>query len=277
MFRAEHKALVQTANIGLVNIRNIELTYFLDFFLNFGTQATLLAGLITGAISQTPAITADCPYVWKFIYFVGSAVVLALAVHMLLCTVFIVIFGEGQALRGPEGSMVTAIAGMIEEQNRVVWTFSVAIFFYVAFQGVGMYFVVMDPWVAGVCSVGVLLALWGTYLAAVRIYNRFRFDSHRTEWADQATERDLNDLNPSVQRDLFTPTQTQGPSPFSNTARRRGKVHWQLPDKPSPRPSPRGPSLDAWVDVADADETVGSGIAITGYISVKLGPGAGGW
>jgi hypothetical protein len=54
MNRAQQKAVAHEANVGLVNIRNLEVQYFGRFFSNFGTQAAFMIGFILSAISQVP-------------------------------------------------------------------------------------------------------------------------------------------------------------------------------------------------------------------------------
>ena len=202
MIQAQQKVVAQEANIALVNIRAFELKYFTNFFLNFTIQALLLVGWISGSISQTPGLDADCHYFFKFIYFVGAAIVLALGVHMMMAGVFLSVFGEGLALRGPEGSMVRAINGLVEEQITIVYVFVGAMFVYVVMQEVGMWFIVMDYPNATVCSVLVLGMLVYTYMSAMRIFNRFWWDKKRTAWqdgdgGDADIEAELNELNPS--------------------------------------------------------------------------------
>lgn len=38
MLRALHQAVVQNANLSLVHIRNLEVAYFTNFFLNFSIK-----------------------------------------------------------------------------------------------------------------------------------------------------------------------------------------------------------------------------------------------
>eukprot|EP01034_Spumella_vulgaris_P035571 gene35571-43861_t len=72
----------------LVSIRAAEIEYFSQFFSSFGTQSALVLGFISGSVSQVP----------------------------------------GLALRGPLGSMVRAVEGMIVEQEQVVFFFCLSIF-----------------------------------------------------------------------------------------------------------------------------------------------------
>jgi hypothetical protein len=52
MNQANQKVVAQNANMTLVAIRQAEISYFADFFGNYGTQAALMIGFICGSISQ---------------------------------------------------------------------------------------------------------------------------------------------------------------------------------------------------------------------------------
>ncbi len=57
------------------------------------------------------------------IYFCASAVTMALATHVILCTMLVQILGPGLALNGPIGSMAKATEGMKIEQKQIVRSF----------------------------------------------------------------------------------------------------------------------------------------------------------
>lgn len=217
MFKASQQAVIQNANIQLVGIRYAEIKYFADFFNNFGTQCFLLAGFICGAVSQTPAFDAPCDYFWKVTYNISSAVCVALTTLGLLISVFISVFGQGLAIRGPPGSMVKAVEGMVIEQHNAVAIFVGGAISFVI-QEIGMCFVMMDYWPAIVSSILLFLAGLYTYHISVRIYNRFRFmkEAQMDEWEDRDPAEELGDLNP----DVFTSASASaGPSSKKNSTR----------------------------------------------------------
>ncbi len=200
MYKASHEAVIQQANIQLVGIRYAEIQYFTQFFTTFGTQCFLLAGFICGAVSQTPAFGASCAYFWQILYNISSASCIAFATMGLLISVFISVFGQGLAIRGPPGSMIKAIEGMVIEQHHAVALFVGAAISYVL-QMIGMFFVMMDYWGAIASSVFVGCISIYTYNAAVRIYNRFHFPQETivNEWNDDKDPaEELGDLNPTV-------------------------------------------------------------------------------
>lgn len=200
MYKASHEAVIQQANIQLVGIRYAEIQYFTQFFTTFGTQCFLLAGFICGAVSQTPAFGANCNYFWQILYNIASASCIALATMGLLVSVFISVFGQGLAIRGPPGSMIKAIEGMVVEQHNAVALFVGAAISYVL-QEIGMFFVMMDYWGAIASSVFVACISFYTYNVAVRIYNRFHFtqETQVDQWnEDKDPAEELGDLNPTV-------------------------------------------------------------------------------
>lgn len=123
MNQANQKAVIQEANMNLVEIRNVELGYFSTFYSNFATQAALMIGFIVGSLSQVPGVDnpSDSPYFFIVLYWITSALTLCAATHSLVCSVFVEVFGQGLGLRGPLGSMVVAIEGMVIEQQQILW------------------------------------------------------------------------------------------------------------------------------------------------------------
>eukprot|EP00600_Ochromonadales_sp_CCMP1393_P007076 CAMPEP_0174963442 /NCGR_PEP_ID=MMETSP0004_2-20121128/5332_1 /TAXON_ID=420556 /ORGANISM="Ochromonas sp., Strain CCMP1393" /LENGTH=468 /DNA_ID=CAMNT_0016212067 /DNA_START=119 /DNA_END=1525 /DNA_ORIENTATION=- len=202
MIRAQQRAVVQEANINLVNIRSAEVDYFRTFFNQFGTQCALMIGFIAGAVSQVPALAnpSHSPYFWIVMYWIGSAGTVAAATHVLVSTVFISVFGQGLAIRGPIGSMISAIDGMIIEQQQVLFFFVVTVVFF-AFQAIGMYWVMMDSTSAIVSTVITGIAMWFWYTHSLRIFNRFRWDTKMADWKLSPTADDeIKELHPTLEK-----------------------------------------------------------------------------
>jgi hypothetical protein len=137
MFQADQKKIAQEANLALVQIRAYEIEYFNKFLTSFGIQSGIIVASIVGAISQTPVHphtphTANVPYFWQFLYFVTAAMSFSAATHCLLSTIFMTVYGQGLALRGPVGSMVRAIEGLVAEQHAVLVSFVVTIIVFQA-------------------------------------------------------------------------------------------------------------------------------------------------
>eukprot|EP01035_Chromulina_nebulosa_P024403 gene24403-31767_t len=133
MLQANQNAVAHTANVNLVNLRNLEITYFYTFFLNFGTQSALVATIVYGTMSQVPALIAS---------------------------LYVSVYAQGKALRGPIGSMVNTVEGLLYEQKSVVFDFSLTILF-LAFSTIGMFGIMMDSTCALICTV---LTIFGSVL-----------------------------------------------------------------------------------------------------------------
>lgn len=201
MIQASQRAVFQEANMNLINIRNIEVEYFRNFFTQFGTQCALMIGLIAGSISQAPGLDnpSNAPYPWLVMYWIGSAGTVATAIHVLVCTVFIAVFGQGLAIRGPLGSMVTAVEGMIIEQQQVLFFYVLTVVFF-AFQAVGLYWVMMD-WISAIVSTIItFFAAIFWYHHSLRIYNRFYWNKEKVDWEDefQSPDEALRELYPEL-------------------------------------------------------------------------------
>jgi len=210
MNQANQQVVNQNANITLISIRQAEITYFSTFFSNFGTQCFLLAGILAGSISQTPGFecVTDCVFFWQIFYNVSAATCLALTCLVLLAAVFISVFGQGLAIRGPTGSMIQTIQGMVAEQQNVVRLFACVVITFMM-QLVGMYFIVMEWEWATVCAVITGCGTYYTYYCAVRIFNRFKWDDSKSGWnfdREDNQEKELSELSPEVLQELMNTT-----------------------------------------------------------------------
>jgi hypothetical protein len=202
MNQANQQVVNQQANITLVAIRQAEITYFSSFFSSFGTQCFLLAGILAGSVSQTPAFecATNCVYYWQFIYNICVAISMGLTCMVLLATVFISVFGQGLAIRGPPGSMIQTVHGMVAEQHSIVFLFAWVVVSFQA-QFLAMFFIVMEwEWALG-CAVLLVIIGYYTYFCSMRIYNRFKWDFSKSGWnydINPDEEEELEELSPEV-------------------------------------------------------------------------------
>lgn len=186
MLKAQQNQLAQTANHDLVNIRTAEIEYFVQFFTNFGTQCALIAGFQLSSISQ---VNTDGASRWAAnIYWVSAALCICLSLHVLLCSVYATVFGQGLALRGPSGSMVRAVDGMCAEQYEIIYIFSCNIF-VLGVSTIATYYVVMDEYGAHACTGITIIAMYYWYRYCLRIYNRFKYVEQGAQWSDKETDR----------------------------------------------------------------------------------------
>lgn len=270
MNRANQRAVLQEANMLLVDIRSAEVQYYDSFFNNFATNAALMIGFICGAVSQVPALDnpSGAPYPWIVMYWIGSAGTVGAAVHVLVCAVFVAVFGQGLALRGPIGSMVKAVDGMVSEQEHVLFYFVVTIVFF-AFQSIGMYWVMMDSTSAIVSTVITFIAMYYWYHYTLRIYNRFNWGKIKSDWEEERDPiNELNDLNPTSdlykEKKIFMPGDKQSRSLLSKITGRRKEPHVVDDAEPAELKESTLFGIQDFITVSNNDDVTG------GYLALKV-------
>lgn len=183
MLRAEQLALIQGANQQLLNIRELELDYFTSVFENFGIISGLLSGFALSCVTQVDAINADAWEPMKWTFWIFCTLVMCTSLHCLLTCTFCNVFGVGLALRGPSGSMVRAVDGMIKEKDAIFVSLIATI---VGFQLMSLAagWMVMYQNAAIVCSIINILGMYYWYTYCLRIYNRFKIHKVQTAWQE---------------------------------------------------------------------------------------------
>ncbi len=175
MYKAEHEKMYQEANQVLIDIRKQEIDYYMRVNGAIGAQASLIIGFVYLTFTQN--LTFD--YVWTSyfngVYFVASAITMALATHVILCTTLIQLLGPGLALNGPIGSMAKATHGMKIEQTQVMTSF---LYMMASFTctTVLLFWVTMDFYssIASTACFIYAARYWLFYCS--RIYHRFHWD-----------------------------------------------------------------------------------------------------
>lgn len=152
-----------------------------------GTQAAVLAGLdITMFIEFQPAAdTAWAPHhQWvvrclKFFYY--AVIVAAFGANMIVVshTTVLSVLGAGLALRGPDGSMMTATDGLYEERRSVFFTFAVGLACTVGSVLISVW-LVLPAYSATVCWLVAVLTCRTIYHNYQRVTRRFDFDESET-------------------------------------------------------------------------------------------------
>lgn len=194
MLRAEQLALIQSANQQLLAIRQQEMQYYTDVFTSFGTQGSLIAGFTLAALTGLDVRDFEkgfgLPF-WKGLFHILSAVAVAVSVHSVLTTTFANIYGPNLALRGPSGSMVRAVKGMIAEKHGIFLSFILSL---LSFQIITLAatWVKMQTYAAVIASLVICTGGFYWYKHCLRIYNRFKFIEPDVEW--RSDERDSDAL-----------------------------------------------------------------------------------
>jgi hypothetical protein len=151
-----------------------------------GTQAAVLAGLdITMFIEFTPQPDsawgdhAEWARFLKMIYY--GVIVSAFCANMLVVshTTALSVLGAGLALRGPDGSMMTAVDGLFEERKPVFRVFGIGLALTVSS-------ILLSVWLllywesALLCFIISFLTCRQMYLNYVRVSKRFSYDESLT-------------------------------------------------------------------------------------------------
>eukprot|EP00934_Nitzschia_sp_Nitz4_P007834 Nitzschia sp. Nitz4//scaffold229_size32011//11797//12905//NITZ4_007917-RA/size32011-snap-gene-0.3-mRNA-1//-1//CDS//3329542853//7824//frame0 len=152
-----------------------------------GTQAAVLAGLdITMFIEFNPPINEEwgeslslVARVIKFGYYL--MIVSAFCANMVVVshTTVLSVLGAGMALRGPDGSMMTATDGLYEERKSVFASFGMGLACTVGSVVLGVWLLL--KWEAALCCMVITLitcrTIWTNY---ERVQQRFSFDESQT-------------------------------------------------------------------------------------------------
>lgn len=152
-----------------------------------GTQAAVLAGLdITMFIEFNPPDDDRWPSEYtgvarflKLIYY--GIIVAAFCANMLVVshTTVLSVLGAGLALRGPDGSMVTAVDGIYEERQSVFQVFGVGLALTVGSVLISVWLLLR--WESAlVCWIVTLITCRKMYLNYLRVVRRFDFDESET-------------------------------------------------------------------------------------------------
>ena len=199
MLRAEQLALIQQANQQLLTIRELELDYYTTAFSNLGTICSFIAGFSINALTSLAPMQYNCAEFWRTLYAICLITCISSALHCSLSTSFAGIFGSGLALRGPSGSMVRAVDGLIAEKEQIYASFVLTI---ISFQGTAfcISWIVMSNTAASVCSAVFIISSYIWYKYCTRIHIRFRIPKeHRdldfSRSADDDNAPDENDLH----------------------------------------------------------------------------------
>jgi len=152
-----------------------------------GTQAAVLAGLdITMFVEFSPASNGDwgedvamVPRALKFVYYI--MIVTAFSANMIVVshTTALSVLGAGCALRGPDGSMVTATDGLYEERKSVFAAFAVGLACTVGSVVVCVW-LILHLEAALICMSIAIFTIVKIYQNYIRVYRRFVFDENET-------------------------------------------------------------------------------------------------
>lgn len=98
---------------------------------------------------------------------------------------YLVVFGQGLALRGPPGSMIKAINAFIYYQHHILFSFTMNIVF-LGLSTIFQYYVFMTLLGAHICCVITIIGMLIWHKYCLKVFNRFKFANESIDW----TKRD---------------------------------------------------------------------------------------
>ena len=120
MLLADKRALETNLKVSLLQIREKELAFYTNNCLAIGTQSALLAGFAYAALQTS--IEKD-PYWVHLCYLCFSVASLGFQLLSVVSTTLLAMLGPGLALRGPDGSMHSAVDAMVGEYRNAFFAF----------------------------------------------------------------------------------------------------------------------------------------------------------
>lgn len=115
----------------------------------------------------------DTTTIYGSVFFVTVTIAITSSCHVVMITLFAYVYGNNLAIRGPAGSMLQALNGMLFERNEIIFAFVIMVIFYIISTNFSNW-VIMDFEAAIVCQAIMLTFTLLTYRTTLRIYNRFK-------------------------------------------------------------------------------------------------------
>ena len=111
---ADKRALETNLQVSLLKIREKELQFYTQNCIAIGTQAALLSGFAYNGIIQVD-IPSDASDWLKTMYLCVTTMAMGFELIAVLNSTLCSMLGPGLALRGPDGSMHSAVDGLMLE------------------------------------------------------------------------------------------------------------------------------------------------------------------
>lgn len=151
-----------------------------------GTQAAVLASLdITMLVEFTAPSDTEwgwaypIPRLLKFFYYIAITSAFCANILVVSQTTLLSLLGSSLALRGPDGSMITATDGLYEERKIVYSAFTLGLISTVG-SVVLLVWLLLRPEAALVCMSVTIITGFKMYSDFLRISNKFKFDESET-------------------------------------------------------------------------------------------------
>jgi hypothetical protein len=179
MLRANNEALFQNTNFNVVSIRQQEIAYYVSVYQSFATQAALIGGFTYGVLQNATKGPNWVPDL-DFFYGITASVTILCSIHVILCCLFLQVYGPGLSLYGKAGSMARACDVLRKEQPMVIKSFLLMLLFFSA-STVALFWTVLDYLAATVCSTALVFAVRYWWIYSHRIYAQLSWEYDTTD------------------------------------------------------------------------------------------------
>lgn len=226
MIRARHVKLTQDSNQRLLDIRQNEINYYSDFLITFSTLAALCASLIVNTVTQVQAYsTVGLLRGLKSWFWLSCTVTICFGIHCVVVSSVTLVYGLGLALKGPLGSMIRALKGMVRASKIVYTTFLITMVGFVIVNMATFWMVAFTEIALATTFIFIVFVI-GIAYHCVEITERFywkELDQNGTDVDNDLIERANSTAGPDRSSDLDTPNPAMG--------RNKGKKLNIKPDK----------------------------------------------
>lgn len=172
MLYADKNALRTQLKVQMLRIREKELLYYTNNCLSISTSAALLAGFAWYGLTEVP-FDEQADAVTQTLYLVVTTLIMGLELLTVVNATLCAILGPGLALRGPDGSMHTAVNGMMTHYKFTLMCFATGLICFML--SALLYGWMQFSWTLALpMTLVIFYFLYKIVSYFIRIYRRFR-------------------------------------------------------------------------------------------------------
>lgn len=180
MIAADRLLLETSLRQSAIKLREKELNLYCENFASVGTQAAVMAGFTTTCLIEISIPETAHPLAKNMLHFCAVLSICFNLTCVSLSTI-VSVWGSGMALRGKDGSMDDAVAGMGQERDIIFRSFFSGLFCNlctIIFAG----WILMDTGLALFSSCLISYSAWMIYSNSKRITQKFQlFETTRLD------------------------------------------------------------------------------------------------
>ena len=172
MIAADRLLLETSLRQSAIKLREKELNLYCENFASVGTQAAVMAGFTTTCLIEISIPETTHPIPKNLLHF---AAVLSICFNLTCVSLstIVSVWGSGMALRGKDGSMDFAVAGMGNERDIIFRSFFSGLFCNLC-TIVFASWILMDSTLATFSTIMITYSMWIIYTNSKRITKKFQ-------------------------------------------------------------------------------------------------------